>query len=223
MRPLKTLTFEAFRDELALTFAQIADKRESHRITWEMPAVLLSAVALLFFQHPSLLEYQRRRQKRTGHSNLERVFAVKEIPCDTQMREIVDGVPTEPLRRRLPQTVEQRRRVGWTTWVVTEGAGQKYYPTVLEGSEYFHATQIHCPHGLRQRQANGETPYWHVVVGATVTRAGSHAIVPLDAEAVRHTDGHQKQDCALTAAKRLCKRLRAEHRQLSLGIGGDDL
>src|SRR5215510_13961599 len=65
MRPLKTLTFEAFRDELALTFAQIADKRESHRITWEMPAVLMSAFAMLFFQHPSLLEYQRRMQKRT--------------------------------------------------------------------------------------------------------------------------------------------------------------
>src|SRR5262244_2026897 len=86
MRPLKTLTFEAFRDELALTFAQIADKRESHRITWEMPAVLMSAFAMLFFQHPSLLEYQRRMQKRTGHSNLERVFAVKEIPSDTRMR-----------------------------------------------------------------------------------------------------------------------------------------
>jgi len=223
MRPLKTLTFEAFRDELALTFAQIADKRESHRITWEMPAVLMSAFAMLFFQHPSLLEYQRRMQKRTGHSNLERVFAVKEIPSDTQMREILDGVPTEPLRRMLPQTFEQMRRVGWTTWFVTEVAGQKYYPTVLDGSEYFHSTQIHCPHCLRQRQANGETHYSHVVVGATVTRAGSHAIVPLDAEEVRNTDGHQKQDCELTAAKRLIKRLRAEHRQLSLCIVGDDL
>jgi len=56
-----------------------------------------------------------------------------------------------------------------------------------------------------------------------VTRAGSHAILPLDAEEVRNTDGLQKQDCELTAAKRLVKRLRAEHRQLSLCIVGDDL
>jgi len=223
MRPLTKLTFAAFRDLLATTFAEIADRRDPRRITWELPAVLMSAFAMLFFQHPSLLEYQRRMQKRTGRSNLERVFQVEEIPSDTQMREIVDGVLTEPLRRVLPQTFEKMRRVGWTTRFVTEVGGEKYYPTVRDGSEYFHSTQIHCPSCLRQRQANGETHYAHVVVGATVTRAGSHAILPLDAEEVRNTDGLQKQDCELTAAKRLVKRLRAEHRQLSLGIVGDDL
>src|SRR4029077_18304010 len=143
MRPLKTLTFEAFRDELALTFAQIAATRGSPRITWEMPAVLMSAFAMLFFQHPSLLEYQRRMQQRTGCSNLKRVFQVAAIPSDTQRREILDGVPTEPLRRVWPQTFAQMRRVGWTARVVTEVEGQKYYPIVLEGSEYFHSTQVH--------------------------------------------------------------------------------
>jgi hypothetical protein len=223
MRPLTKLTFDAFRDLLATTFAAIADPRDPRRITWEMPAVLLSAFAMLFFQHPSLLEYQRRMQKRTGRSNLERVFQVEALPSDTQMREILDGVPTEPLRRVLPQTFEQMRRVGWTTRFVTEVAGQKYYPTVLDGSEYFHSTQIHCPSCLHQLHANGETHYSHVVVAATVTRAGSHEIVPLDAEEVRNTDGPQKQDCELTAAKRLVTRLRAEHRQLPMCIVGDDL
>jgi hypothetical protein len=223
MRPLQKLTFDAFRDMWATTFAAIADHRDPRRITWELPAVLMSAFAMLFFQHPSLLEYQRRMQKRTGRSNLERVFQVEEIPSDTQMREILDGVPTEPLRRVLPQTFEQMRRVGWTTRFVTEVAGQKYYPTVLDGSEYFHLTQIHCPSCLRQRQANGETHYSHGVVAATVMRAGSHEILPLDAEEVRNTDGQQKQDCELTAAKRLVNRLRAEHRQLSVCVVGDDL
>jgi len=126
MRPLRKLTFDAFRDELATTFAQIADSRDSRRITWELPSVLMSAFAMLFFQHPSLLEYQRRMQQRTGRSNLERVFAVEKLPSDTQMREILDGVPTEPLRRVLPQTFEQMRRVGWTARFVTEVGGKKY-------------------------------------------------------------------------------------------------
>ena len=146
MRTLKTLTFDAFRDELSATFAQIADAHDPQRITWEMPAVLMSAFAMLFFQHPSLLEYQRRMQHQTGQSNLERVFAVAEIPSDTQMREILDGVPPEPLRRMLPQTFAQMRRVGWTARFVTAVEGQNYYPIVLDGSEYFHSTQIHCPH-----------------------------------------------------------------------------
>jgi len=223
MRPLKKLTVDAFRDELATTFAQIVDPRDPSRLTWEMPAVLMSAFAMLFFQHPSLLEYQRRMQKQTGRSNLQRVFQVKEIPSDTQMREIVDGVPPEPLRRVLPQTFEQMRRIGWTARFVTEVTGQKYYPIVLDGSEYFHATQIHCPHCLHQRQTHGETQYSHVVVSATVTRAGSHAILPLEVEEVRNREAQEPQDCELTAAKRLVKRLRTEHRQLSMCIVGDDL
>lgn len=224
MRPLKTLTFDAFREDLATTFAQIEDTRDPQRLTWELPAVLMSAFAMLFFQHPSLLEYQRRMQQQTGQSNLERIFKVVEIPSDTQMREILDGVPTDPLRRLLPQTFEQMRRVGWTTRFVTAVGGEQYYPVVLDGSEYFHSTQISCPHCLHQRQANGETHYSHLVVSATVTRAGSHAILPLDAEEVRNSDAEQApQDCELTAAKRLVTRLRAEHRQLAMCLVGDDL
>jgi len=188
-----------------------------------MPAVLLSAFAMLFFQHPRLLAYQRRMKQQTGQSNLERVFRVAAIPSDTQRREILDGVPTEPLRRVLPQTFEQMRRVGWTTRFVTEVAGEKYYPVVLEGSAYFHSRQIQCPHCLHQRQANGETHYSHLVVSATVTRAGSHAILPLDVEEGRNSEEQAPQACELTAAKRLGTRLRAEHRQLARCIVGDDL
>lgn len=223
MRPLKRLTFEAFRDLLAQTFEEISDKRNPQRITWDLPAVLMSAFAMFFFQHPSLLEYQRRMKKQTGRSNLERVWGIAEIPSDTQMREILDGVPTEPLRRVLPATFEQMRRVGWTVKFVTEVAGEKYYTVAVDGSEYFHSTKIRCPGCLRQQSTKGETQYSHLVVAATLTQAGSHEILPLDAEEVRKDDGQPKQDCELTAGKRLVKRLRAEHRQLKLCITGDDL
>ena len=61
------------------------------------------------------------------------------------------------------------------------------------------------------------------MVGATVTRAGSHAILPLEVEEVRNRVEQEPQDCELTAAKRLVKRLRAEHRQLAMCLVGDDL
>jgi len=99
MRPLRSVTFDVFRDLLANTFHRIADKRRPQRITWELPAVLMSAFALFFFQQPSLLEYQRRRKTPRGRSNLERVLQVQELPSDTQRREILDGGSTEPLRR----------------------------------------------------------------------------------------------------------------------------
>lgn len=218
-----SLTFKAFRDLLASVFRQIPDRRDPSRITWEMPAVLMSAFAMFFFQHPNLLEYQRRMKKKSGRSNLERIFQVEDIPSDTQMRTILDGVETEPLRRVLPEVFERMRRIGWTAKFVTEVGGEKYYTVAFDGSEYFHSTKIECPGCLRRSSKDGETQYSHVVVGATLVRAGSHAVLPLDAEEVRNEDGQEKQDCELNAGKRLAKRLRQEHRQLKICVTGDDL
>ena len=223
MRPLKSLTFEAFRKRLAQAFKEIPDSRDPQRLTWVKPAALMGAFAMFFFQHPNLLEYQRRMKKKTGRSNLERVFEVEDIPSDTQMREILDGAPIEPLRRVLPQTFERMRRVGWTGRFVTEVNGEKYYTVALDGSEYFHSTKLSCPGCLHHQSAKGETQYSHVVVAATVVRAGSHDILPLDVEEVRNEDGQKKQDCEINAGKRLIERLRVEHPQLKLCITGDDL
>ena len=70
--------------------------------------------------------------------------------------------------------------------------------------------------------ANGESHYSHLVVSASVTRAGSQGILPLEGEEVCNSEGQEPQDCELTAAKRLGKRRRAEQRQLAMGIVGDD-
>src|SRR5262244_2115558 len=113
------------------------------------------------------------------------------------MRTILDGVATEPLRRVAPEVFERMRRIGWKAKFVTEVGGEKYYTVALDGSEYFHSTKIECPGCLRRKSVKGEVNYSHVVVGATLVRAGSHDILPLDAEQVRNEDGQEKQDCEL--------------------------
>lgn len=205
-------------------FRQVPDARDPQRITWQLHDVLLSGFAMFFFQHPNLLQFQQSMAKRTGQSNLQRLFGVKEVPSDTQMRELLDTpAAAEPLRRVLPQVFEKMRRTGWTTRFVTAVNGANYYTVVLDGSQYFSSEKIQCPYCLQRKDKNGDIHYSHSVVGATLVRAGSHAILPLDAEEVRNTDGQEKQDCELNAGKRLIQRLRQEHRQLPLIVAGDDL
>ena len=223
MRPLKSLSLEAFVEMLRSAFGQIPDERAPSRIIWELPDVVMSAFAMFFFQHPSLLEYQRRLKKKHGHANLETMFGVTDLPSDSQMRTLLDGATVEPLREVLTETFERMRRVGWTAKFVTEVNGEKYYTAVLDGSQYFSSPKIHCPSCLHWEDKNGDSHYSHTVVGATLVRAGSRDILPLDAEAVSNKDGQEKQDCEINAAKRLIVRLREHHRQLKLCIGGDDL
>ena len=66
--------------------------------------------------------------------------------------------------------------------------------------------------------------YSHKIVSATVVRAGSHHVLPLDVEEVRNVTAESApQDCELTAGKRLIARLRQEHPQMAFIMIGDDL
>jgi hypothetical protein len=108
----------------------------------------MSGFAMLFFQHPSLLEFQRKMQQRRGRCNLETIFGVHEVPSDTQMREIVDGVPVALLRQALPELFEKVRRVGWAKeWKSTVPSGYHqgdYYTAMLDGSDYLDLREGNC-------------------------------------------------------------------------------
>jgi hypothetical protein len=227
MRPLKSLTLEAMIDLLSTAFGLIPDTRQADRVDYSLHDTLMSGFAMMFFQHPSLLEFQRKMKQRRGRCNLETIFRVHEVPSDTQMREILDGVPVESLRQVLPELFAKGRRAGWGKEfksTLSSGFHQgDYYTAMLDGSDYFHSTHVQCPGCLRRTEANGELHFRHTVVAATLVKAGSHRVLPLDVEEVRNSDGQDKQDCEVNAAKRLLLRLRQDHPQLPLIIGGDDL
>lgn len=228
MRPLKSLTLEAIVDLLATTFGAVDDARAAEQLSYSLPDTLMSGFAVMFFQHPSLLQFQRAMEKKRQRCNLQTIFGVPEVPSDTQMREILDGVKPEALRGVLRELWERVRRAGWGgrfTTTLPSGEHQgTYYTVALDGSEYFRSTTIQCPHCLRQTDPQGRGHYSHKIVGATVVRAGSHQVLPLDVEEVRNVTAERApQDCELTAGKRLITRLRQEHPQMALILIGEDL
>ena len=163
MRPLQSLTLEAMIELLSVTFRLMPDARRPDRVDYSLHDTLLSGFAMLFFQHPSLLEFQRKMQQRRGRCNLETLFGVTEVPSDTQMREILDGIPTELLRPLLPALFEKIRRAGWAREfksLVPSGEHQgEYYTVMLDGTDYFHSTRVQCPGCLQRVDAGGAGPF----------------------------------------------------------------
>lgn len=227
MRPLQSLTLEAMIALLSTTFTHLPDRRRSDRADYSLHDTLMSGFAMMFFQHPSLLAFQRQMKRRRNRCNLETIFGVHNVPSDTQMRDILDGVSVELLRPLLPALFAKIRRAGWAKEFMSPiSSGENcggYYPLVLDGTDYFHSTAVQCPGCLQRQDSTGQEHFRHTVVSATLVKPGSHRVLPLDVEEVRNTDGHWKQDCELNAAKRLIPRVRQEHPQLPLVIGGDDL
>src|SRR5215510_5241401 len=113
MRPLKSLTLEAIVDLLATRFGVIDDTRAAEQCRYALSDTVMSGFALMFFQHPSLLQFQRAMERKRQRCNLQTIFGVHEVPSDTQLREILDGVAPESLRGVLPQLWEKVRRAGW--------------------------------------------------------------------------------------------------------------
>lgn len=221
MRPLKLLTFDAYVHMLAKTFERIPDTRVSGSGDYSMTDALMSAFAMFFFQEPSMLAFQRTLEQRRHRNNLETMFGVGGIPSDSQMREIIDGAEIAPVRRQMGRVFERVRRVGWAERFKTRVGSEDYYTVVLDGTQYFHSTAIQCPSCLKRTDAKGVVHYSHQILAATLVKASSHQILPLDVEAIENEDGTEKQDCETNAAKRLLVRLRQEHRQMKLVVSGD--
>lgn len=190
---------DAIIAQLRQAFVRLPDRRAKRAIRYAMGDTLMSAFAMLFFQCRSLLNFQRRMQEVQARCNLQTVFQVCAVPSDTQMRTILDGAPTEPLRALLPYYFEKIRRAGWAAQFKTpvplpatapgrHPATQNYYVVALDGTQYFHSTAIQCP-GCLRRLVKSEVHHSHVVVAATLIQAGTHRILPLDAEEVRNSDG----------------------------------
>ncbi len=57
----------------------------------------MSGFAVFSLKEPSLLAFDQRRET---DGNLESIYHVKDIPCDTQMRSILDEVNPEEIRHR---------------------------------------------------------------------------------------------------------------------------
>jgi hypothetical protein len=222
MRQPVHLTFKAIVALLSGSFEKLPDHRDPARIKYSMRDSALSAFAIFFFQHPSLLQFQHKLKQKRGRCNLETVFGVRDVPSDTQLRDILDGAPAEPLRRLLAVIFNRFRRSGWAEQFRTSDAiGKRFYPVAIDGTDYFCSTQINCSSCLRRSSTDGSLSFRHSILSATLLKARSHQILPIDAEPILNSDGDEKQDCEINAGKRLVERLRREHPRLDMLILGD--
>ena len=218
MRPLKSLSFEGLIGYIATEFGKIEEHRAGE-VKYELGDCLMSGLAMMYFQHPSLLKYQEAMKEKQGRSNLERLFHTSTVPSDTQMREILDKVEIEPVRKMVKKIFERVRRYGLASNWAMDGQ----YLVVLDATQYFSSENIQCPNCLTRKDAKGKIRYSHQVLPATIVRPGTHQILPLDVEQICNSDGEDKQDCEVNAAKRLIERMRKEHPKLAMILGGDDI
>src|SRR5689334_17768336 len=92
-RVRKRLSADALYGLLRRRFQRVADPRPNGTSVSLVDA-LMSAIAMFSLKDPSLLAFDGRR----NDENLRNLFGIHEVPCDTQLRAILDRVDPEELR-----------------------------------------------------------------------------------------------------------------------------
>ena len=188
----KHLGFSALRKALSELFENIDDSRQAGKIDYTLHDCLMSALAMMFFQDPSVLSFQRRMQDNMQSSNLKTMFGVNTVPSDSSLRQSIDAVPTEATHSAF-SILFQRLQRGKQLLPYRLESG--HYLIALDGSQYFSSEKINCPGCLTYKGAKGSLRYSHQILQPVMLHPHMRQVLPLAPEPVANTDGHTKQDC----------------------------
>jgi hypothetical protein len=196
-------------------------KVQDHRsINVEIPLAdaLMSGFALFSLKDPSLLAFDERRQT---PENLKRVYGIKQIPSDTQMRTILDEVNPADIRPLFKRVVQQLQRGKELEKMRYMG---RYYLLSLDGTGYFKSEKVHCDNCLEKHyQRSGKTVYNHQMLGGAIVHPERREVIPVAPEPIIKQDGTEKNDCERNAAKRFLTQLRQDYPRLPFIIIEDAL
>ena len=98
MRSEKHLSFGSLRKGLSSFFERLSDNRQQGKVDYSIHDAMMSGFACMYFQDPSLLQFQKRLKEEKNRDNLQTLFGVSDIPEETQMRDIIDEVESRQLR-----------------------------------------------------------------------------------------------------------------------------
>jgi hypothetical protein len=126
-----------------------------------------------------------------GHNNVQSLFGTHQIPCDNQIRNLLDEVPPVQL---FPLFEELFERLEQTGQLSKFRAFDNNLLMAIDGTEYFSSTTLHCPNCSSRQHKNGTIHHFHGVVTPVLVCPGQTQVIPLVPEFIQPQDGHDKQD-----------------------------
>jgi hypothetical protein len=216
----KHLSFSSLRKTLAARLERLSEYRQLKKISHSIHDVVMSGFAMMYFQDPSILQFQKSLEDGTHNNNLKTLFQVRSIPKDSQMKEVIDELDSRELEPVFEEYFMALQRGKHLEQYPFLGG---HYLVSFDGSGYFSSDKICCPGCLKKESKKGKIRYEHQILQAALMNPDMRQVIPLVPEAVKNTDGKEKQDCETEAGKRLIKKIRKAHPKLKIIIVADSL
>ena len=184
---------------------------------------LMSAFAMFNLKFPSLLQFdQTRKDAGDELKNLQNIYGINIVPCDSRMREINDIInPKEYIAPIFKVIFRQLQRgKALEPMVFYKGC----YILNLDGTGIFSSKKLTAPFCMEKKnKKTGQITYYTQMLGASIAHPDFKEVIPLCPEMIIKQDGQTKNDCERNAAKRFFQNLRKDHPHLPLIINEDAL
>jgi hypothetical protein len=215
------LSFDHLQALLRQYTADLPDVRKpSPNTRYTIQNAALGAFGIFFMQSPSFLEYQRQLHQCQGHDNAQPLFGVEPIPCDNQIRTLLDPIAPRyfaPVFFEVFAHLEQQR------WLEPFRVLDQQLLVALDGTQYFSSQALHCRNCLTRQLSNGQTLYYHAAITPVIVCPDHAQVIALAPEYIMPQDGHAKQDCEQAAGKRWITQHAATLVPHHVTLLGDDL
>ena len=192
----KDLSADALFKRLRVGFDDVPDHRSTDSAI-SMGDALMSAFAMFSLKDPSLLAFDKRRHD--PNDNFRAIYGIERVPCDSQMRDILD--PVDPAHLR-PMYLDVFRCLQRGKALEAFAYLDDHYLVSLDGTGYFSSSKIKCASCLEKHHRNGTVSYSHQMLGAVLVHPERKEVIPLAPEPIIKADGDAKNDCERNATRR---------------------
>lgn len=218
-RPLRRhCNADAMFKAIRMSFQSVPDNRAAGKVEVAMSDALMSAFAIFSLKDPSLLAFDRRRKEEP--ENLHTVFGIKTIPCDSQMREILDPCDPKWLRAGFREIFRILQR-GKDLEPMTVLGG--HFLLSADGTGFYSSAKVNSDSCLQKKTRGGETLYYQQMYAGALVHPDHREVIALCPEMIVRQDGSTKQDCERKAAERFLREFRREHPHLKVILTEDGL
>lgn len=140
-----SLSAEALLSTTKQTFAQITGNNKSNagaKSVMDISDCLMSALAVFSLKFPSLLKFDtEHKQDPILKHNLQTLYKLNNIPCDTYMRERLDEVSPPDIRKAFKQLFAKAQR---SKLLEPFQYFNDSYLMPIDGTGFFASNTVHC-------------------------------------------------------------------------------
>jgi hypothetical protein len=216
----KSLSLDILLDFCRSALVDFPDPRTGENKTYTMQDIGMAAFSVFFTQNPSFLAYQQTMRQLKGKSNAETLFGIKQIPCDNQIRQVLDPVTPDhafPVFDSVLEALQSADMLSELRWY------KDNILIALDGTHYFSSKEISCPNCSTTTHKDGTVTYFHSAITPVIVTPGLNLAISLKPEFIVPQDGNEKQDCETNAGKRWLSKHGERFGAIGATILGDDL